>query len=171
MRKDKNKTTENIENNVKIIRIPLDTIITVTNNSKSPMLYISKDEKTSVEWDDFGSDSYMTMQELVTMKNSQRRFFEENWITLSDDNDEYTSDDIYRFLRVDKMYSKILNQYQIEDLLDSDIDEIRSTIVGLSKGMKETIKDIVSEKIINGVIDSKQKISTLEEVLHCSFND
>lgn len=147
-----------------ITRIPLDLIVTVKNNQTSPLLYRSNDDSTLLEWDEFGSEEYMTVRELVTMRNSQRRFFEDNWITL-DDTDEYTADELYKFLRVDKMYSKILDIWQIEDLFHSKPSEVKAVISTLSKGMKQTIKDFAIKKYKSGALDSKQLIKALEESL------
>lgn len=165
------KPNSDSEKNKKTItRIPLDLIVTVKNNQMSPLLYRSNDDSLLLEWDEFGSEEYMTIRELVTMKNSQRRFFEDNWIVLMD-TDEYTADEIYKFLRVDKMYAKVLDLWQIEDLFKSSPTEIKSVIKTLSSGMKDTIKDIAYKKYKSGALDSNSIIKAFEESLCCNFEN
>lgn len=165
------KSNSDSEKNKKTItRIPLDLIVTVKNNQMSPLLYRSNDDSLLLEWDEFGSEEYMTIRELVTMKNSQRRFFEDNWIVLMD-TVEYTADEIYKFLRVDKMYAKVLDLWQIEDLFKSSPTEIKSVIKTLSSGMKDTIKDIAYKKYKSGALDSNSTIKAFEESLCCNFEN
>ena len=83
----------------------LDTMVTVVCNTIGGATYISK--KASgyiVEWEDFGSEEYMELGELVAMRNTDRRFFEDNWITL-EDTDEYDAMQLYEFLKVAKYYT------------------------------------------------------------------
>ena len=96
-----------VVNKPTVHRIPLDTMVTVVCNTIGGATYISK--KASgyiVEWEDFGSEEYMELGELVAMRNTDRRFFEDNWITL-EDTDEYDAMQLYEFLKVAKYYKNV----------------------------------------------------------------
>ena len=57
-------------------------------------------------WDAYNSVEYVELAELVAMRNSARRFYEDNWIVL-EDTDEYTAIQLYEFLKVSKYYDKL----------------------------------------------------------------
>ena len=150
-------------------RIPLDTIVPVVCNTLGGAIYISK--KTmgyTVEWEDMGSIEYMELGELASMRNTDRRFFEDNWIVL-DDTDEYTAMQLYDFLRVSKYYKSIFTPETIDELFTYSKDKIVKTIATLSKGMKETIAVRAKQKLDENTLD-KNIIDILESSLEIQFS-
>lgn len=166
------KPTENKSNVAKRIqasvRIPLDTIVPVICNSVGGLIYISK--KTmgyTIEWDGLGSVEYIELGELSSMRNTDRRFFEDNWIVL-DNTDEYTSAQLYDFLKVSKFYENVFTPDTIDEIFTYSKNEIVKTITGLSRGMKETIAARAKYRLDNDNLD-KNIIDTLEESLGIQF--
>jgi hypothetical protein len=152
----------------KTTRIPLDTMITVVCNTIGGATYISK--KASgyiVEWEDFGSEEYMELGELVAMRNTDRRFFEDNWIVL-EDTDEYDAMQIYEFLKVAKYYTNVFTSRNIDELFSYSKDKIAKTISTLSRGMKETIAVRAKQKLDDNTLD-KNIVDTLESALGIQF--
>lgn len=149
-------------------RIPLDTMVTVVCNTIGGATYISK--KASgyiVEWEDFGSEEYMELGELVAMRNTDRRFFEDNWITL-EDTDEYDAMQLYEFLKVAKYYKNVFTSRNIDELFSYSKDKIIKTISTLSRGMKETIAVRAKQKLDDDTLD-KNIVETLESALGFQF--
>lgn len=166
------KPTENKSNVAKRIqasvRIPLDTIVPVICNSVGGLIYISK--KTmgyTIEWDGLGSVEYIELGELSSMRNTDRRFFEDNWIVL-DNTDEYTSAQLYDFLKVSKFYENVFTPDTVDEIFTYSKNEIVKTITGLSRGMKETIAARAKYRLDNDNLD-KNIIDTLEESLGIQF--
>lgn len=164
---DKTESTK-IVNKPKAQRIPLDTMITVVCNTIGGATYISK--KASgyiVEWEDFGSEEYMELGELVAMRNTDRRFFEDNWITL-EDTDEYDAMQLYEFLKVAKYYKNVFTSRNIDDLFSYSKEKIIKTISTLSRGMKETIAVRAKQKLDEDTLD-RNIVETLESALGFQF--
>ena len=160
--------TETIVKPKKTTRIPLDTIVTVVCNTIGGATYISK--KASgyiVEWEDFGSEEYMELGELVAMRNTDRRFFEDNWIVL-EDTDEYDAMQLYEFLKVSKYYTNVFTSRNIDELFSYSKDKIAKTISTLSRGMKETIAARAKQKLDENTLD-KNIIDILESSLGIQF--
>ena len=149
-------------------RIPLDTMVTVVCNTIGGATYISK--KASgyiVEWEDFGSEEYMELGELVAMRNTDRRFFEDNWIVL-EDTEEYDAVQLYEFLKVAKYYTNVFTSRNIDELFSYSTDKIAKTISTLSRGMKETIAVRAKQKLDDNTLD-KNIVDTLESALGIQF--
>lgn len=149
-------------------RIPLDTMVAVVCNTIGGATYISK--KASgyiVEWEDFGSEEYMELGELVAMRNTDRRFFEDNWIVL-EDTEEYDAVQLYEFLKVSKYYTNVFTSRNIDELFSYSTDKIAKTISTLSRGMKETIAVRAKQKLDDNTLD-KNIVDTLESALGIQF--
>lgn len=158
------------KNMAKTIRIPLDTMIPVTCNTKGSLIYVSKKiAGYTIKWDGFGSTEYMELSELASMRNSDRRFFEDNWI-ICEDTEDYTALQIYDFLKVTKYYNNIFTPETIDEIFEKTPSDIIKCISGLSKGMKETIAVRAKEKIDAKELDSNNKIKALEDVLGMKFD-
>lgn len=153
----------------KAIRIPLDTIVPVVCNTVGGAIYSSKKIMGyQIEWDDIGSVEYMELGELASMRNTDRRFFEDNWIVL-EDTEEYTAMQLYDFLKVSKYYKNVFTPESIDEIFTYSKDKIIKTISTLSKGLKETIAARAKQKLNEDTLD-KNIIDTLETALNIQFS-
>lgn len=167
------KKIENVTNVTKriqkAIRIPLDTIVPVICNTVGGAIYTSKKIMGyQIEWDDIGSVEYMELGELASMRNTDRRFFEDNWIVL-EDTEEYTAMQLYDFLKVSKYYKNVFTPENIDEIFTYSKDKIIKTISTLSKGLKETIAARARQKLDEDTLD-KNIIDTLETALNIQFS-
>ena len=162
----KSNATE-IQNTAKI---PLDTVVPVVCNVIGGAIY--KSAKTigyTIDWDAYGSVEYVELSELVSMRNTARRFFEDNWIVL-EDTEKFTSVQLYDFLRVTKYYENAFTPETIDTIFDMNDKEIIRVVSELSKGMKDTIATRAKEKIDAKELDSNKKIEALETALNVKFS-
>lgn len=158
------------KNMAKTLRIPLDTMVPVTCNTKGSLIYVSKKiAGYTIKWDGFGSTEYMELSELASMRNSDRRFFEDNWI-ICEDTEDYTALQIYDFLKVAKYYKNIFTPETIDVIFEKSPGDIIKCISTLSNGMKQTIAVRAKEKIDAKELDSNNKIQALETALGMTFN-
>ncbi len=149
-------------------RIPLDTIVPVVCNTAGGAFYSSKKIMGyTVEWEDLGSVEYMELSELVSMRNTDRRFFEDNWIIL-EDTDEYTAIQLYDFLKVSKYYKNVFTPENIDEIFSYSKDKLIKIISTLSRGMKETIAVRAKQKLDNNTLD-KNIVDILESSLGIQF--
>lgn len=150
------------------VRIPLDTIVPVICNTVGGAFYSSKKIMGyTVEWEEIGSVEYMELGELSSMKNTDKRFFEDNWIVL-DDTDEYTATELYDFLKVSKYYKNILTPENIDEVFTYSKDKLVKTITTLSRGLKETVAVRAKQKLDENTLD-KNIIDILESSLGIQF--
>lgn len=151
-------------------KIPLDTVVPVVCNVIGGAIY--KSAKTigyTIDWDAYGSVEYVELSELVSMRNTARRFFEDNWIVL-EDTEKFTSVQLYDFLRVTKYYENAFTPETIDTIFDMNDKEIIRVVSELSKGMKDTIATRAKEKIDAKELDSNKKIEALETALNVKFS-
>lgn len=141
------------------IRIPLDIEVPCMCNVRGGLIYASsKAGGMSAEWNDFGDLQYLDVRDLLLMRNTQKRFFDDNWISIKDTDDgEYTADDIYKFLRVDDKYGDFYDADNIESFFDLDEDQMKDKVSKMSRGMKDLVSIIALDKIENGEIDSLKR--------------
>ena len=165
---DKEETSAVAKKIQSSVRIPLDTIVPVICNTVGGAFYSSKKIMGyTVEWEDIGSVEYMELGELSSMKNTDKRFFEDNWIVF-DDTEEYTASELYDFLKVSKYYKNVLTPDNIDEIFTYPKDEIVKTISTLSRGMKETIGVRAKQKLDENTLD-KNIIDILESSLGIQF--
>lgn len=148
--------------------IPLDTVVPVICNTTGALIYVSKKIMGyKVEWDGLGSVEYMELSELSSMKNTDKRFFTDNWIILGD-TDEYTAMQLYDFLKISNLYKNFLTPETIDELFTYNKEKIVKTISTLSRGMKETIAVRAKQKLDENTLD-KNIIDILESSLGIQF--
>lgn len=168
LKTDKEETSAVAKKIQSSVRIPLDTIVPVICNTVGGAFYSSKKIMGyTVEWEDIGSVEYMELGELSSMKNTDKRFFEDNWIVF-DDTEEYTASELYDFLKVSKYYKNVLTPDNIDEIFTYPKDEIVKTISTLSRGMKETIAVRAKQKLDENTLD-KNIIDILESSLGIQF--
>lgn len=165
---EKENTAEVAKKIQSSVRIPLDTIVPVICNTIGGAFYSSKKIMGyTVEWDDIGSVEYMELGELSSMKNTDKRFFEDNWIVF-DDTEDFTATELYDFLKVSKYYKNILTPENIDEVFTYSKDKLVKTISTLSRGMKETIAVRAKQKMDENTLD-KNIIDVLESSLGIQF--
>lgn len=168
LKSDKEETSAVAKKIQSSVRIPLDTIVPVICNTVGGAFYSSKKIMGyTVEWEDIGSVEYMELGELSSMKNTDKRFFEDNWIVF-DDTEEYTASELYDFLKVSKYYKNVLTPDNIDEIFTYPKDEIVKTISTLSRGMKETVAVRAKQKLDENTLD-KNIIDILESSLGIQF--
>lgn len=164
---DTKSVAKNIQSSAKI---PLDTVVPVICNVVGGAVYESQRFKGyPIHWDSYGSVEYIELSELVSMRNTSRRFFEDNWIVLGDTED-YTAGQLYDFLKVSNLYKNIYTPENINDIFKLEPNDIIKKVSNLSKGMKSTIATKAKEMIDAKELDSNKKIEALETALNVKFS-
>lgn len=148
-------------------RIPLDIEVPCMSNVKSPLVYIStRMNGLGADWDEFGSIQYLDIRELMQMRNTQKRFFDDNWIVIKDTDDgEYTAEDIYKFLRVDDKYGDYYDADNIDNFFGLTPTQMKEKVEKLSSGMKELLTIVALDKFETGEIDSIKTKEAIKEAL------
>lgn len=147
-------------------QIPMDYEIPIKSNVQGILVYLSKKTGFETQWGQMGDIAYIEYSELITMRNTARAFFEDNWIIV-EDTDEYTAEEVLYALNVDKYYKGIMNLDSIDEIFDLSIDKIKEIVPTLSKGCKRNVisRAMALIKENDSRLDSSSKVRTLEEIL------
>ena len=138
--------------------IPLNTMVECVNLTRGKLIYISsKSMGYQVTWGTYGDSEPIELSELMSMRNSQKAFFENNWITMDDD--------IIRYLGVEAYYTNVPKTEDFDSIFNKSPKEIIETVSKFSKGLKETIAIRAVELIESGELDSRKSIDALEKAL------
>lgn len=130
--------------------------IGVMNVTNGKLIYTSR--KTGAEWiwSEYGDIEYMEFQELLTMRSSQRRFFDEPFILVMDD-------DAVEYLGLTKMYENIKNPQQIDDVFKMNQADFQEVLEKSPKGIQHLIISRAKELYEKGEFDSVRKINFINE--------
>ena len=140
-------------------QLPLNTLVEVKNGFNGKLIYKSK--KTigmTIIFETFGDSEYIELEELVSARNSSRKYFENNWFLIDDQ-------EVIEFLGVQKYYENAFNIETFDEIFDMTPSEIESKVKQMSKGQKNTLIYRSIEFIDNGTIDSRKTIEALEKAL------
>lgn len=147
-------------------KIPMNYLVPVKSNVQGKLIYISKSGVCSEEWGELGEIIYMELEELNRMRNTQKGFFEDNMI-LFEDTDEYTAEDFYKALRVEKYYQNISVFSSLDDVFNLSVANISRIVPNLSRGYKSNIGAMAVQLIKDKDkrMDSVAKIKAFEKAL------
>jgi hypothetical protein len=158
-----NETTKTIEEKKEKLkrrreRDPHD-LISVRNNTQGQLIYISK--KTmgyTIIWDEYNSEEYIEYGELMSMRNTAQRFFQDNWIMIDDI-------DVLEDLAVMKYYEATLGIDNLDNLFKRSPQELEAILIKLPKGMQVNIAQRAREMKDNDELYDTRIIKTLENTL------
>ena len=142
------------------VRVSLDpnTIVTVKNGFNGRLIYKSKKTGERFEWEQFGDEQDMELQELKNARNSSKAFFSNNWFLIDDP-------EIIEYLGVEQYYKYALSNAQLDELFSKGVADIKKAVEHMSRGQKRTLAYRAKQMIADGTIDSIKTINALEECL------
>lgn len=138
--------------------IDLHEYVSVRNGFQGRLVYVSKRTGERFVWDEFGDEQEMELLELKNAKNSNKKFFENNWFMF----DEKWIPD---FLGVTRYYKYAIGIDEFDDLFEKTPSEIIECVSKLSDGQKKSVAYRARKLIANGGIDSNRAIAALEKSL------
>lgn len=139
-------------------------IVTVKNGFQGRLIYKSKRTNERFEWEEFGDEQDMDLQELKNARNASKAFFANNWFLIDDP-------EVLEYLGVAQYYKFALDFNSFDDLFTKSPSEIKDTINHLSVGQKKSVAYRAKELIADGIIDSIKVINALEESLSIELID
>jgi hypothetical protein len=146
-------------------KIPLDTNISCKSAVRGTLTYLSKRMAGyQVMWNDFGDEEFLEFQELMSMRNTDLRFFKDNWIVI-EDSDEYTAQEIMDALRVSQYYKANVDIDNFDSLFTESPDKIKIEVSKMSSGLKSTVAMRAKQLYNDGKLYDLRCIRALEESL------
>lgn len=141
-------------------------IVMVRNGFNGRLVYVSTKTGEKYIWDELGDETEMEVKELRTAKNSQKKFFEDNWFMFDD---EYSW--VIPYIGVTKYYENAVTIDSLKGVLKKTPAEIKKLCAKVNDGQKRTLIYLVKELYANGEIDSLKTVSALEEGLGISLSE
>lgn len=144
----------------KKVEVSLNDIVYVQSCFHGNLFYKSKRNGSIVEWQQFGEDQPMDVDELMYMRNTQPTFFKEQWIRLVGDN----ADDVFAFLHLDRYCKNNLKFDSFDDVFAMEPDEIEMTVKAFTPSLRESFARRALELVESGELENLKKIKAIERV-------
>ena len=112
-------------------------------------------------WHEFGEEIPMEMAELYSMKNTDRKFFTENWIEVDMA--------VLRDLQMDRFYQNAMTVDEINNMFELNADELVSKVSNMSMALRNSIGIKAMEMIEDGRLSNVKTINALEKALNCEL--
>ena len=132
--------------------------VTVRNGFQGRLVYKSKRTGERFVWDAFGSEQDMELSELRNARNSNKKYFINNWFM-------FDEPWIVDYLGMGRYYRFAISIKDFDKLFTKPASEIEETISHLSDGQKQSVAYRAKQLISEGGIDSNKLIATLEKCL------
>lgn len=145
--------------------IPLNYVFSVRSNTQGKLVYISRKNGYKLIWDNFGSHENMDYEELVAMRNAYKDFFVNNRISI-EDSEDYTAEEVYKALQVDKYYNHLFHIDDIDEVLALPNDILREKLIDAPVAIREAIVVRAKQLILENsdIMDSKSKTEMIQEI-------
>lgn len=133
-------------------------IITVRNGFQGRLVYKSKRTGERWRWESFGAEQDMELSELKNARNSNKKYFINNWFM-------FDEDWVIDYLGMRQYYKNSLNIQDFDQLFKKPVGEIEDIISKLSEGQRKSVAYRAKQLIAEEEIDSNRVINTLEKCL------
>jgi len=115
------------------------------------------DDKTPLRFNFFGETQPILYSDLAKIISYQRKFFEEGYCVVLDK-------DVIKVHYLEKFMKKILDKKTIDRILEYDDDKIRDLYNGTTKQLKQTIVDLIVDKIVKREYVDRNKVAVISEL-------
>ena len=133
-------------------------IVTVRNGFQGRLVYKSPKTGERFVWDEFGAEQDMEIAELRNAKSANKKYFENNWFM-------FDEPWIAEYLGLSQYYKFSIPITEFDKFFDKPAEELKESLLKLSKGQKRSVSYRARQLIKDGAIDSNKTIAMLEEYL------
>lgn len=133
-------------------------IVTVRNGFQGRLVYKSRRTGERFVWETFGAEQDMELSELKNAKNSNKKYFINNWFM-------FDEPWIVDYLGLRQYYKYAISIEDFDKLFEKPVAEIEETVSKLSDGQKKSVAYRAKQLIAEGGIDSNKTIAALEKCL------
>lgn len=140
-------------------KVSLSESITVKSCFMGKLVWISKRTGYKIIWNEFGDENPMTVEELLDMRNGDRRFFEDHWVSIIGER----AKEIMDYLQISKYYKDINNVSDIDDIFDYEPDEIYKIVSAYGEHEKELVALRAAKLIAESKLDSLKVVSAIRK--------
>lgn len=113
---------------------------------------------TLYKWMEIGDEEILTVDEILAMDSTSRRFLNTPWLMLEDD-------EVIQALGLFDLYKLIEKVEDVDNLLEMDMEEIEEVISKAPYEYQRTLSSVLFNKINNNEIRDIVLIKKLEDIL------
>lgn len=139
-------------------------LVPIMNVTNGKLIYQSKRSGSEFQFEKYGDIEYIEVYELLTMRSSQRRFLDEPYVIVLDD-------EVAEYLGLSNNYKKLTHATEISRIFDLPLERYKEVVQSAPKGLAHLIVSTAKEKLANGELDSVQKVQALEEVYNVELSN
>lgn len=136
-----------------------DELITCRSLTYGELLLTGKKSKLLYTWANYGDTTEVEYQDLQALKSTKSTYLYRPRIVIEDEElvEQWGKDFI-------DMYKNIVD-VDVEDMFKLPLAQFKSKLKNSPRGVKQAVKNIAGEKILNGTLDSLKKIAAIDEIL------
>lgn len=149
----------------KRVEVSLTDLVCVQSCFHGDLFYKSKRNGSIVEWQTFGEEQYMDVDELMYMRNTQPTFFKEQWIRLVGDN----ADNVFTFLHLDRYCKNNLKFDNFDDIFEMEPDTIKSVVKEFAPSLRDSFARRAMELIDSEDLTDLKIIKAIEVATGCKL--
>lgn len=118
-------------------------------------------------WEKLGEIQYVEYQDLLAeITNRYSKYIYEPLLLIEDE------DVINKNPKLKDLYDAMIDVEDIEDsLLNDSVEELRSILITLPSGLKETVKSVASTLMQDGSLYDVRKIRLLDDLYHTALSE
>lgn len=118
-------------------------------------------------WETLGEIQYVEYQDLLAeITNRYSKYIYEPLLLIEDE------DVINKNPKLKDLYYAMIDVEEIEDsLLNDSVEELRSILITLPSGLKETVKSVASTLMQDGALYDVRKIRLLDDLYHTALSE
>lgn len=118
-------------------------------------------------WERLGEIQYVEYQDLLAeITNRYSKYIYEPLLLIEDE------DVINKNPKLKDLYDAMIDVEDIEDsLLNDSVEELRSILITLPSGLKETVKSVASTLMQDGALYDVRKIRLLDDLYHTALSE
>lgn len=118
-------------------------------------------------WETLGEIQYVEYQDLLAeITNRYSKYIYEPLLLIEDE------DVINKTPKLKDLYNAMIDVEDIEDsLLNDSVEDLRSILISLPSGLKETVKSVASTLMQDGALYDVRKIRLLDDLYHTALSE
>lgn len=153
---EKMATLNEVEPIRKVTKVDKDRLIPVMNITAHSLIYQSKRSGAEWNWGEYGDIEYIEMQELLTMRSGQRKFLNEPFVLIMDN-------EAVSYLGLEKMYDQMIEPDNIDKVFKMKLADFKEVINTAPRGIQILIVNRAKQLIDKGEFDSMTKINFIND--------
>lgn len=148
-----------VEKRKPLPKVDLNELVEVESCFHGELYFESPKTGNKANWGYFGAVDYLTVEDLMSMRNTQPAFFRNNWIMLVGDN----AQDVFDYLQLGRFYKNYRSVEDFAELFAMAPEDLAEAMAEMNKEAKENVARHAYSLMQDGELDSVRLIEVIEK--------